>query len=51
MITVLMLGLDVAGKGCWGDIVSAPNDLLFLHAEIQYPRSHNVAPPPASGHQ
>jgi len=36
--------IKVSGKGYWGDIVLAPNDLLFLHAEIQYPGSHTSVP-------
>ena len=36
--------IEVSGKGYWGDIVLAQNDLLFLHAEIQYPGSHPAVP-------
>ena len=34
--------IEVSVKGYWGDIVLAHNDLLFLHAEIQFPGSHLV---------
>ena len=45
ILTALMAGLSkFSGKGYWGDIVLAQNDLLFLHAEIQYPGSHPAVP-------
>ena len=39
--------IEVAGKGHWGEIVLASNDLLFLNAVIEYPRSHPAKPRPA----
>ena len=39
--------IEVAGKGHWGEIVLASNDLPFLNAVIEYPRSHPAKPRPA----